>query len=142
MQKERPKADAIAGRQAAKPAHLLIRDPAAHRFLEGIFRDPGLGKLKKAIRNDLDPNDRFEHGRTPLMYAAFWDRPDACRFLIRKGARIDAKDENGDTAYSLAKELGNANVCDVIIAESTRMLAKMSGRKATDAALKAIESVK
>jgi ankyrin repeat protein len=133
MQKEKPKTE------AAKPHYRQLTE-TTKRFLEKIFGDQGLGKLREAIKNGLEPNDILEDGRPLLMHAAMWDRPDICRFLIQQGARIDATDPNEETAYSIAKRLGNAKVCSVILEESARMLARLAGNGAAKAALGAIES--
>jgi ankyrin repeat protein len=128
------------GKTAAKPRRPQFTD--AQTLLEGMFKDRGFDTLKKAIREGFDINIYLKHGRTALMHAAAWDRPDMCRFLLRHGARPDAKDKQGKTAYSLAKEFCNREVCKVLLEESKRTLAKLAGRKATDAVLKAIDSVK
>jgi ankyrin repeat protein len=140
MQREKSPPTGVADRQAAKPNSPKFDICASSKFLERLLSDQGLGKLKEAVRNGLEPNDILEQGRTPLMYAAFWNRPDACRFLIRMGARIDAKDNEGVTAYSIAKEFGNARVCNVLLEESARMLARLAGNGAADAVIAAIKS--
>jgi|GEM_PF-5265210 len=131
---------ALRDKPGAKPRRPKLMD--AQTLLDGMFKDRGFGTLKKAIRGGVDLNIDLKHGRTALMHAAAWDRPDLCRFLLRHGARPDIKDGQGNTAYSLAKELYNREVCKVLLEESKRALARLAGRKATDAVLKAIDSVK
>lgn len=55
------------------------------------------------IKKGADPNDNGD-GYTPLMRAARYGQYNMVRTLIKYGADINAKDEEGRTALSWAKE--------------------------------------
>ena len=46
---------------------------------------------------DLDAQD--DNGETALMYAAYYDDPEAVEILLAAGAKTDIKDEDDETAY-------------------------------------------
>ncbi len=47
---------------------------------------------------------------TPLMHAAFRNRPAMVRLLIERGADIGYTDKNGNSALSLAQERGHTEI--------------------------------
>jgi hypothetical protein len=53
-------------------------------------------------------------GMTPLMLAAFVGTEDVVQLLLDKGADVNARTPGGDTALSIAKELGQKNQTVVI----------------------------
>jgi ankyrin repeat protein len=59
------------------------------------------------IKNGFDPNYRDENGWTPLHCAAEFARDDAIRYLLARGARINARTTMGQGAYHIALEEGN-----------------------------------
>ncbi|SEL04466.1 Ankyrin repeat-containing protein [Aquimarina amphilecti] len=65
-----------------------------------------LDTVAKMIEEGSDVNLRLD-GKTPLMYAARYNRADIIRLLIGKGAYLQAKDDKGNTALKFA-ELANA----------------------------------
>ena len=62
--------------------------------------------VKKFIEYGADVNESSE-GVTPLMLAARYNKAEILKFLIEKGAKIDAKDEKGNTAEKYA-QMSNA----------------------------------
>ncbi|WP_405207922.1 ankyrin repeat domain-containing protein [Aquimarina sp. LLG6339-5] len=65
-----------------------------------------LDTVAKMIDEGSDVNLRLD-GKTPLMYAARYNRVDIIRLLVGKGAYLEAKDSQGNTALKFA-ELANA----------------------------------
>jgi serine/threonine protein kinase/ankyrin repeat protein len=76
----------------------------------GIFavEDGNLVHLigKALLQAGCDINAADSNGRTPLMYAARYNRLPAVRLLLIGGANINARDKSGMTALDLAKQFG------------------------------------
>ena len=73
----------------------------------------GLGHadiINEIIDYGISANARGLKQRTPLMAAAAFNKPDAVKMLLDKGANTDAKDEDGKTAIDVAKENGNDEI--------------------------------
>ncbi|MBW1294283.1 ankyrin repeat domain-containing protein [Aquimarina litoralis] len=87
-------------------------DPFFMAVIKGDF-----DTVVKMIEEGSDVNLRID-GKTPLMYAARYNRADIVRLLIGKGAYISAKDNNGNTAMKFA-ESANAQ-------EAIKVLKEMS----------------
>ena len=58
------------------------------------------------LQAGCDVNAADSNGRTPLMYAARYNRLPAVRLLLLGGADIKARDKSGMTALDLAKQFG------------------------------------
>ena len=63
--------------------------------------------VRKFIEYGVDINEK-SNGMSPLMIAARYNKVEIMKVLISKGARVNAKDENGFTALKYA-ELSNAS---------------------------------
>ena len=55
------------------------------------------------LSNSADPNMVGNYGFTPLHQAAFNNNLEIAEILVRFGAHLDTKNENGDTPIDLAK---------------------------------------
>jgi len=55
-----------------------------------------------------------EGAATPLHAAAMFNRPEMAAWLLKHGARRDAKDGNGKTALQIAEEKGHAAVAEIL----------------------------
>jgi serine/threonine protein kinase/ankyrin repeat protein len=62
------------------------------------------------VQAGCDVNAADSDGRTPLMYAALYNRPTAVQLLLKGGASIKAKDKGGMTALDLAEQFGNKEI--------------------------------
>lgn len=73
--------------------------------------------MKFALDHGADPNTRNVKGRTPLMFAANSDlmRFDTVKLLIEKGANLNEKDLDGETALDLARLRGNTPIVDLLL---------------------------
>nr|WP_294937766.1 ankyrin repeat domain-containing protein [uncultured Flavobacterium sp.] len=78
-----------------------------------------LATVKKFVEYGVDVNEA-KNGMTPLMYAARYNNPEIAKFLIEKGANIDAKNHNGYTALKLAEGGKATKVAEVIRAASQK----------------------
>ncbi|MBR0251102.1 MAG: ankyrin repeat domain-containing protein [Synergistaceae bacterium] len=58
--------------------------------------------IEDAISNGGNVNDKTWLGYTPLMYASFFNAAETVKFLIKKGADINARNIHGNDALSLA----------------------------------------
>ncbi|MFD2564512.1 ankyrin repeat domain-containing protein [Aquimarina rubra] len=86
------------------------KDPFIMAIIKGDF-----DTVVKMIEEGSDVNLRSE-GKTPLMYAARYNRVDIIRLLVGKGAYLQAKDKNGNTAMNFA-ELSNAKEAMAVLKE-------------------------
>ena len=56
-------------------------------------------------------------GWNPLLYAAFEGKTAVCRFLLEKGAEIDALAPNGASALMIASRQGNLETVKLLLSE-------------------------
>jgi uncharacterized protein len=56
-----------------------------------------------------------DHGRTPLMMAAFGNHTEVVKLLIEAGADMEAKNRDGDTALIWALYSGKAEASQLLI---------------------------
>lgn len=85
-------------------------DPFVMAVIKGDF-----DTVVKMIEGGSNVNLRSD-GKTPLMYAARYNRVDIIRLLIGKGASLQAKDDTGKTAMKFA-ELANAKEAMALLKE-------------------------
>ncbi|MHA7059929.1 ankyrin repeat domain-containing protein [Aquimarina sp. M1] len=85
-------------------------DPFIMAIIKGDF-----DAVVKMIEEGANVNLRSE-GKTPLMYAARYNRVDIIRLLVGKGAYVQAKDKNGNTAMKFA-QLSNAKEAAAVLEE-------------------------
>jgi len=64
-----------------------------------------LDTVKKLVAYGEDVN-QLSLGMTPLMYAAKYNRVEIAKYLISKGAKVDAKSDKGLTAIKYAEATG------------------------------------
>ena len=60
--------------------------------------------LRMLIEAGADLNAKDDSGETALMYAAYYDDPEAVEVLLKAGAETDIKDEDGKTAYDMIED--------------------------------------
>jgi len=70
-------------------------------FCQSISKND-IETVKKMIKMGENVN-KFSGGKSPLMYAARYNRVDMIKLLVKKGADLKAKDKNGHTALLYAK---------------------------------------
>lgn len=80
-----------------------------------MIDDPGLFHDVLARIKDVNHPDR--DGVTPLMWLVYneHDRPDFVRAILDRGARVNAKANDGSTALSWAKKKGNTATVAVLL---------------------------
>jgi len=71
---------------------------------------------KQFIASGVDVNYRYPltknyaDGMTPLLYASKWDNLEIVKLLVERGANINIKAVNGDTALSIARKNNNDEI--------------------------------
>src|SRR5437762_4198218 len=81
---------------------------------------------------NVDPNGRDAHGRTPLLIAATRQNWKLARRLIDAGARVDLADEKGFTPLMAAAMHGNVEMFRALLARSTNLHAEARCRDGRD----------
>jgi len=76
--------------------------------------------VEALMRHDVDVNKAVEEGFTPLMTAAATGDLELVRILLNAGARSRAKNDDGDTAITLAEDAGHFGVAVVLRARRPR----------------------
>jgi len=75
---------------------------------------------KQFIEAGVDVNYRYPlsrnyaDGMTPLLYASKWGNFEIIKLLVEKGANINIKAVNGDTALSIARKNNNEEICNYL----------------------------
>ncbi len=63
--------------------------------------------IDEAIRDGADVNCKTDLGYTPLMYASVFNNAEIARYLIRKGASVDARNNYGENVNMLLHSTEN-----------------------------------
>jgi ankyrin repeat protein len=77
----------------------------------------GLGHadiVSSMIDHGISPNAHGRKHRTALMAAAAFNRPGVVKVLLANGADPTAKDDDGETAYSVARDKGNDKIVSLL----------------------------
>ena len=98
-----------------------------------------LEEVKKLLKNGADPNTKSKFGTTPIINAAYGPetkRAEVVRCLIEHGAKVNARDNQHNTALYHATLLGNTSTSQVLLDHGARVDAKtrklMNERKSKD----------
>lgn len=75
--------------------------------------------LKDLYSNEKRPmyhllNEKDANGETPLFYAVRYNKFENCEFLIHEGADVSIRNNEGKTAYDIAKELGYEECMEIL----------------------------
>jgi predicted Ser/Thr protein kinase len=71
-------------------------------------------RVKRLIRQGVDPGARDEMGETALMKAAHKGHTDCVKVLIANGADVNTKNPFGETALSLATREGRTYIAELL----------------------------
>ena len=96
-----------------KGADPCATDPKGNTALMGVaFK--GETDVARTLVAHCDVNLTNKAGQTAVMMAALFGHQDIVRLLAERGARLDAKDASGNTAESLARQQGNAEMATLL----------------------------
>jgi len=85
---------------------------------ELLMLGAGLGHadiVSLMVKAGIDVNGRGLKQRTPLMAAAAFDQAEVAKVLLAQGADPAARDEDGETALSVAKDRGSDKVAALLV---------------------------
>lgn len=74
-------------------------------------------QMAEYIKQGIDINQANAKGFTPLILAVYNNNAEAVKFLISKGAKVDAQDMSGNTALMGATFKGYVNMVDILLSE-------------------------
>ncbi len=98
-----------------KGADLNARDILGHTMLSVCARNGYKEKAEFLLSMDAEVNTREEVlGRTPLMIAAYCGHTPLVRLLLKAGADATMRDDQGETALSIAEKHGRDEVVRVL----------------------------
>jgi ankyrin repeat protein len=78
-------------------------------------------KISQALSSNANLESRDENERTPLLLAAFEDNSDALRFLLDKGADINATSFSGRNALSYAIQNSNLELVRLLLSKESAL---------------------
>jgi ankyrin repeat protein len=117
-EKDKWEAADAAARERARPA--LVKAIAAEDF----------ARAERLLAAGADPNraDTPDHDKTtPLMYAAYHGNNRLCTLLLKHGARLNAKDDDGCTTATHAVMGGHRSTFELLIARGASMKGSAGG---------------
>jgi ankyrin repeat protein len=116
--------DAAYNHQSEIAARLIARDKSLalatnYSGVSVLEIATGLGQadlLQLLFENEASAKSvNARDGRTPLHFAAIYNQTDTARLLIRRGAKVDAYDQQGFTPLHLAAVCGAMDVAALLI---------------------------
>ncbi len=122
--------DKLMGRRA----RLNARNRSGETALSIAAFGGKLAYVQRLVEAGADVNF---YGWPPLTYAAFNGHHEIADYLLKRGAEINAKTENGSTALFFAARNGHTEVVRLLLAhEADPMIANQNDETAVDAAIK------
>ena len=108
---------------------LIAKGAAPISAIYSAARAGDLEKVKSLVEEGEDVNRRAKGsgGYTPLFAAIFGGHNDVAKFLIAKGADVNAKDMAGQTPLHCACEHGNKDGAELLIAKGADVNARDYG---------------
>lgn len=84
------------------------------RTLESAIQDGDISAVEQLIGGDISVDTKID-GWPLVAIAANYSRDDIVRLFLKHGAKIDARNKNGDTALLLATYNGYVNVVTILV---------------------------
>jgi ankyrin repeat protein len=99
--------------------------PFDARFIKASQEDD-VNKVKSFLDKQPDINAPGKEATTFLQAAAYWGRTNAVQLLIEKGAKLDLRDQNGQTALHYAAIF---NYCEMLSDSPPELQKLQAGKK-------------
>lgn len=87
-------------------ADVTAKDKDGESVLEAAIQADSLYCVKRLVEHGVSVVDPSRTGWTALHHAAVYAGIDIADYLLQKGAKIDAKDDIGETPYDCVKNYG------------------------------------
>ena len=121
-------ADGGNGVSSPRPAvTVVIAFYNEERFLASAIDRGDILAVKRLVEDGADPDTPIAYGEstvTPLMKAAGRGRRDIVKYLLSKGAKVNARNADGESALMEAVKRGFDDIVDVLVAAGADVKAR------------------
>jgi ankyrin repeat protein len=97
----------------------------AYKTIHEAAAKGDLADVKRHLQKGTDVNSKDNNDWTPLLYSAFYGKQDVVKFLVSKGADVNAKSvATGWTTLYVAADKGHFEVVKILVSAGANVNAK------------------